>query len=205
DQARPLLTTVMAAIRKIPTEQRTAPDALDALEFADALASLLPAAEARSTRAELGELGVRVIRVGTLFERMSYDVDTIAVRAGKPIEFVFENTDLMPHNFVIAKSGSLEELGMMAEDTAQQPGAAARNYVPQSDKVLLASTLLQPRSTEKLSFVAPTAPGVYPYVCTYPGHWRRMYGALYVVDDLDVYLEDPESYLSAHPLEIKDE
>lgn len=204
DQARPLLTTVMAAIRKIPTEQRTAPDALDALEFSDALASLLPAAEARSTRAELGELGVRVIRVGTLFERMSYDIDTIAVRAGKPVEFVFENSDLMPHNFVIAKSGSLEELGMLAEDTAQQPGAAARNYVPQSDKVLLASTLLQPRSTEKLSFVAPTTPGVYPYVCTYPGHWRRMYGALYVVEDLDAYLESPESYLAAHPLEIKD-
>ena len=35
-----------------------------------------------------------------------------------------ENPDLMPHNFVIAKSGSLEELGTMAEDTAQQPGAA---------------------------------------------------------------------------------
>ena len=37
-----------------------------------------------------------------------------------------------------------------------------------------------------------------------PGHWRRMYGALYVVDDLDAYLENPESYLAAHPLEIKD-
>ena len=70
--------------------------------------------------------------------------------------------------------------------------------------MLLASTLLQPRASEKLSFVAPTQPGVYPYVCTYPGHWRRMYGALYVVEDLDAYLENPESYLAAHPLAIKD-
>ncbi len=31
-----------------------------------------------------------------------------------------------------------------------------------------------------------------------------MYGALYVVEDLDAYLENPESYLAAHPLEIKD-
>ena len=48
-----------------------APEALDAMEFADALAALLPADEAKTARAELSELGVRVIRIGTLFERMS--------------------------------------------------------------------------------------------------------------------------------------
>jgi putative heme-binding domain-containing protein len=32
-----------------------------------------------------------------------------------------------------------------------------------------------------------------------------MYGALYVVEDLDAYLENPEAYLAAHPLEIRDE
>ena len=48
-------------------------------------------------------------------------------------------------------------------------------------------------------------PGVYPYVCTYPGHWRRMSGALYVVADLDEYLADPEGYLAKNPLPIKDE
>ncbi len=204
DKARPLLDAVVAYVGKISASQRTGPEALDALEFAQALTGLLPVAEAKKARAELSELGVRVVRVGTLFERMSYDQDLIAVRAGKPVEFVFENSDLMPHNFVIAQSGSLEEIGMSAEETAQQPGAADRNYVPQSTKILLASTLLQPRASEKLSFVAPTQPGVYPYVCTYPGHWRRMYGALYVVDDLDAYLENPESYLASHPLEIKD-
>jgi putative heme-binding domain-containing protein len=31
-----------------------------------------------------------------------------------------------------------------------------------------------------------------------------MYGALYVVEDLDRYLENPEAYLAAHPLPIKD-
>ena len=32
-----------------------------------------------------------------------------------------------------------------------------------------------------------------------------MYGALYVVDDLDEYLADAEGYLAKHPLPIKDE
>jgi putative heme-binding domain-containing protein len=204
EQARPVLDNLVTYLSAVPVDQRTTPEALSAMELGDSLAALLPADEAKLARAQLGELGVRVIRVGTLFERMSYDKDVIAVRAGKPVEFVFENSDLMPHNFVIAQPGSLEEIGLEAEATAQQPSAAARHYVPQSPKILLASTLLQPRASEKLSFTAPNEPGVYPYVCTYPGHWRRMYGALYVVEDLDAYLENPESYLAAHPLEIKD-
>ena len=40
--------------------------------------------------------------------------------------------------------------------------------------------------------------------CTYPGHWRRMYGALYVVDDYESYSANSERYLAANPLEIKD-
>ncbi len=71
-----------------------------------------------------------------------------------------------------------------------------------SGKTLLASCVLQPREVQKLSFTAPIQAGVYSYVGTYPGHWRRMYGALYVVDNLEQYLAAPETYLAAHPLPI---
>lgn len=202
--AAPLLEVVTAGIRKTPAADRNSPAALDALEFAEALTTLLPADAAKVARAELAELGVRVIRIGTVPERMIYDKDIIAVKAGKPVEILFENIDLMPHNLVIVQPGAMEEVGTAAELTATQPGAALRQYVPQSAKILLASRLLQPREAQKLSFTAPTQPGVYAFVCTYPGHWRRMYGALYVVEDLDAYLTGPEAYLSTHPLEIKD-
>ncbi len=150
----------------------------------------LPSRRGTNREAQLRELGVRVVKIGTVFERMSYDKDVIPVQAGKPVEFVLENNDLMPHNFVILEPGSLEEIGLFSEAHAQQPGFAAQNYVPRSSKVLLSSVLLQPRDSQELSFVAPSRPGVYPYVCTYPGHWRRMYGALYVVGDLDAYLAE---------------
>jgi putative heme-binding domain-containing protein len=126
------------------------------------------------------------------------------VKAGKPVEFIFENTDLMPHNLAIVQPGAMEEIGLAAEASAQAPDAAARHYVPNSSKVLMKSRLLQPRESEKISWTAPAKPGVYSFVCTYPGHWRRMYGALYVVEDLDAYQENAEAYLAAHPLEIKD-
>ncbi|HEX5443723.1 MAG TPA: HEAT repeat domain-containing protein, partial [Pirellulales bacterium] len=205
EQARPLLDVLLAQIRGLPVEDRAAQSALDMLEFSDALASLLPVDEARRLRGELRELGVRVIRVGTLPERMSYDQDTLALAAGKPVQFVLENADLMPHNFVIVRPGALEEVGLLGESTAQQPGAVERQYVPPSDKILLASQLVPPRGAQRLTFTAPKEPGVYPYVCTYPGHWRRMYGAMYVVEDLDQYLANPESYLAAHPLSVKDD
>ncbi|MSQ95538.1 MAG: c-type cytochrome [Gemmataceae bacterium] len=204
DDAGVLVDLMLGHIRKIPVKERTGQDALDALEFADSLATLLIPDRAKKVRQELGQLGVRVIRIGTLPERMAYDKEVIVVEKGKAVEFLFENFDLMPHNIVFAKPGSMEELGKFAEANSQDPAFQARLFVPKSDKVLLASILLQPRETQKLSFVAPTTPGVYPFVCTYPGHWMRMHGALYVVDNLDEYLADPEAYLAKHPLKIED-
>jgi putative heme-binding domain-containing protein len=205
EEAQPLLDQLLGYVRKVPPQERTSEAVLDAMQLADNLAALLPLNEARVIRKELGELGVRVIRIGTVVEQMRYDKERIAARAGKLVEIVFENNDLMPHNLVVIQPGALEEIGTLAEATATQPGALERHYVPKSPKVLFASRLLQPRETEKLSFPAPTRPGVYPIVCTYPGHWRRMYGALYVVDDLDEYLADSEAYLAKHPLKIQDE
>jgi putative heme-binding domain-containing protein len=205
DEAGLLLQVLLPYIRTIPVAERTSPAALDALQLADALASQLPLAEAKQIRRELGELGVRVLRLATIPDQMLFDKERLVVKAGKPVEIVFENNDLMPHNFVVTQPGALEAIGTLAEATATQPGALERGYVPQSNQILLKGQLLQPRSSEKLSWTAPKQPGVYPYVCTYPGHWRRMYGALYVVEDLDDYLADPEGYLAKHPLPIADE
>jgi putative heme-binding domain-containing protein len=205
EEARPVLDAVVAYVIQVPVAERTTPDVLDAMQLADGLTSLLPLEQARRVRKVLGELGVRVLRINTLPEQMLYDKERIAVRAGKPVEVLLENNDLMPHNLVVLQPGSLEEIGNLAENTATQPGALERNYIPASPKILFATRLVQPREVQKLAFTAPTKPGVYPYVCTYPGHWRRMYGAMYVVEDLDAYLADPEGYLAKHPLPIADE
>lgn len=204
DDAPQLLTVLLDGLKKTPAAERTSSAALDQFEFADALASLLPADQAKPIRAQLRELGVRVIKIGTIFEKMSYDKDLVVVQAGKPVEFLLENSDLMPHNFVITEPGSLEEIGLLSEAQAQQPGFAEKHYVPDNAKVLAKSKLLQPRDSQRVSFNAPNQTGIYPYVCTYPGHWRRMYGALYVVEDLDEYLANPEAYLAATKLEAKD-
>ncbi len=202
--ANRLIGDLIKSLKALPAKDRTGAQALEAMELADNLIGTLAPKDAMRLREELGEIAVRVIRLGTLPERMSYDKEILVVKAGRPIEFILGNSDLMPHNFVITKPGSLEEIGKAGEISATHPDAAARHYVPRSDKVLLASRLLQPRETQKLNFVAPKEPGVYPFVCTYPGHWMRMYGAMYVVADPDAFQAAPDAYLLANKLEAVD-
>jgi putative heme-binding domain-containing protein len=204
EEARPLLESLIGYLRGISAEDRTTPAAQGALQLGEGLAALLPADQARRIRKELAGLGIRVIRIGTVLEQMRYDVDQIVVQAGKPVQILFENGDMMPHNLVVTLPGALEEIGLLAEAMATAADAGERQYVPASAKILLASRLLQPREAQKLFFTAPAQSGVYPFVCTYPGHWRRMYGAVYVVDDLEAYRASPESYLAAHAPAIAD-
>jgi putative heme-binding domain-containing protein len=205
EQAAPLLDALMASMRTASTDERASDAGLAAWQFAENLTTLLPPAEGRARRAALADLGVRVVKIGTVYERMAYDKELIAVQAGRPVLFVLENADTMPHNFVITRPGRMQALGELAEQQAQNPDFAKRSFVPASGDVLAASTLMQPQGSQRITFNVPTEPGVYPYVCTYPGHWRRMFGAMYVVDDLEAYLADPAAYLAAKPLEVKDE
>ncbi len=205
DLARPLVDNLVEYLSAMPASSRTGSAGTEALTLAKNLAALLAPEERAAALSRLENLDVQVIAVGTLPERMLYDKERIAIQAGRPVEFRFSNSDAMPHNFVIVRPGALEEIGLAAEATAQAADAMARHYVPQSDKVLLASRLIAPGQSQALAFEAPEQPGVYPYVCTYPGHWRRMYGALYVVENLAEYQADPTAYLAAHPLPLADE
>ncbi|MCH7689291.1 MAG: c-type cytochrome, partial [Planctomycetes bacterium] len=204
NEIRPLVDNLIGYLSEIPARYRTSASALDAVALAKTLSTKLPADQAKAIQNRLQNLNVRVIAIGTVPHRMIFDKERIAVQAGKPVEFRFSNTDNMPHNFAITQPGALEEIGLMGEATARDPDAIQRHYVPKSDKILLASRLLQPGQNQAISFEVPQTPGVYPYVCTYPGHWRRMYGALYVVENLDEYRVNPAAYLAAHPLPLED-
>ena len=77
EEARPMLEDLTTYVKKIPVKDRTTPVVLDALQLADSLASLLPLADARQVRKELGELGVRMVHVGTVPDQMLFDKDRI--------------------------------------------------------------------------------------------------------------------------------
>ncbi|HEY6167582.1 MAG TPA: plastocyanin/azurin family copper-binding protein, partial [Verrucomicrobiae bacterium] len=167
---------------------RTEQEFLDVASLANELSLLLPADAGKAIRKTLGGLSVRVITVKTLHEQMFFDKTQFVVEAGKPVEIHFQNTDVMPHNFVITAPGALEEIGSAAEKMQPVADKQGRLYIPESPKVLHATKLMNPDEKAKLVFTAPKKADSYPYVCTFPGHWQRMRGVMLVVDDLEDYL-----------------
>ena len=61
-----------------------------------------------------------------------------------------------------------------------EPDAAIRHYIPQTDDVLVYTDIVGPQDQFTISFRAPTEPGRYPYLCTFPGHWMVMNGEMIV-------------------------
>jgi len=120
------------------------------------------------------------IHISSVPERMLFDVKSFAVKPGQPVKLVFSNPDAMQHNLVIVKPGALEEVGMAGNEMAKDPDGIKRDFVPKSDKVLHATKLIDSKATTTLRFRAPTQPGNYPYVCTFPGHWPIMNGVMEV-------------------------
>ena len=204
-QIGPLADSILAFTKGVPAVQRDSGTFIEAMALGYDLIEMLPRDRALSLRKALRSMTVSVFLIKTIHHQMLYDRTKIVVEAGKRVSIILENDDIMPHNLVIVRPGAHEEIGTAAEAMAAMPDARAKGYVPKSNKILWATKLLQPGQKEKLSFVAPRKPGIYPYVCTYPGHWRRMFGAMVVIADLEEYDADPKAYLAKHPLPILDE
>ncbi len=122
----------------------------------------------------------KVIVIKVVKDVMKYDKTLITARAGSVVQIVFENPDHMQHNFVLAKPKSLEKVGAAADKLAMDQNGTKLNYVPRIPEVLQATPLINPGGKYTLTFTLPNIPGDYPFVCTFPGHWRIMNGILRV-------------------------
>ena len=157
------------------------------LRVADRLIESSGGARQADLREELVNLGPAIVTLRPVPHQMLFDLKEFTVRAGGPVEITFENIDVMPHNVVVTRPGALEEVGRAADAEAERNPASAEasGYVPKTPLVLFKTGLVQPGGTEVLSFGAPKAPGLYPFVCTFPGHWILMKGTMRVVERLD--------------------
>lgn len=111
---------------------------------------------------------------------MQYDIREFHVKAGSTITLVFENPDGMPHNLLLIEPGTLEIVGEAADKMLRYSSAAEMEYVPDVPEVLHHTPLVNPGESATLTFKVPEKKGEYPYVCTFPGHWRGMNGKMIV-------------------------
>jgi azurin len=187
----PLARALIAIVRETPTNQRTQPRILQVVQLGEELATALPEPVRVSVRRELRALSVRVVRVETRPEQMLFDLNWFVVEAGKPVQVSLTNPDAMPHNLIIAKPGTLNEVATAATTMTMPTDPAVKPFVPDLPAVLQATRLLNEGETAQLSFPAPAQPGEYVFLCTFPGHWVRMYGVMLVVDNLEAWEAKP--------------
>ena len=137
------------------------------------------------------------IKISCMKERMLYSVEimeksnlgeykktsggNIIVKRNQPLLIEFNNPDATPHNFVLVQPNALEEVGLAANNMAKDPIAAKNGqFIPESKKIIAHTKMLKQGETEFLRFKAPRKPGIYPYLCSFPGHWTIMKGNLIV-------------------------
>lgn len=124
--------------------------------------------------------GLQIITIKSVPERLLFDVREFTVKAGAPVKLIFENPDVTPHNLLVVQPGAADEVGMAGNEMAKLPDGMAKGFIPDSPKILEKTRMLMQNESQTLRFKAPAAPGRYPYICTFPGHWLVMKGEMVV-------------------------
>jgi azurin len=114
---------------------------------------------------------------------MKYNVNKITAKPGELLRVRIKSLGTMPkpvmsHNFVLLAKGT--DPAAFANAGATE---VANGYIAPSmkAKVLASTTLVGPGETAEVTFKAPTAPGQYTYLCSFPGHFLSgMKGVLVV-------------------------
>jgi putative heme-binding domain-containing protein len=123
--------------------------------------------------------GARAVTIEAA-SNLAYKTPELRARPGEKLALTFANPDVVPHNWVLAKPGTLAAVGTLADALIADPEAVARHYVPKTDDVVAYADITEPGGRQTIFFTLPETPGRYPFLCTFPGHWKLMNGVMMV-------------------------
>ena len=117
------------------------------------------------------------IKISTVKDKMMYDVKEFSVETGRLVSLQFVNKDLAPHNLLIVKPGKADEVSNLAISLAED--GPKKEWRPDTPLILWGSKMINQNESDEIIFNAPD-PGIYPFICTYPGHSQMMRGIMKV-------------------------
>ena len=122
---------------------------------------------------------------------MRFEPPRFAAKPGDDVTVSLENADSthQPHNFLVLMPGKREEVVM--QSLALGDKGPAQEFVPVNPAIIVHSVLLNPEGTTKVHFTMPAEKGIYPYICSMPGHGMIMYGAIYSGVKMPPLAKDP--------------
>jgi azurin len=110
---------------------------------------------------------------------MRFEPPRFEAKPGDDVIVSLENADSthQPHNFLVLQPGKREEVVM--QSLALGDKGPEQEFVPVNPAIIVHSALLNPDGTSTVHFKMPAEKGIYPYICSMPGHGMIMYGAIY--------------------------
>lgn len=126
-----------------------------------------------SASAAAAPAGPREVEI-TAGDTMKYSITSIEAKPGEEIKVILTNTgsqplEVMGHNWVLLKAGTdvaaFDAAALSSKDTGYIPAAL-------KDEIIAHIDLLGPRKSGEVTFKAPTTPGEYPFLCTFPAHYQ---------------------------------
>lgn len=114
-------------------------------------------------------------------KQMRYDLALFDVRPGAKVKLTLKNPDEMQHNLFLCRKGPTTWLDVAKATWALGPEGPQKRYTPDSPAILHHTRLVDPGSSDSIWFTAPEEEGVYPFVCTLPGHAFLMRGEMHVL------------------------
>jgi azurin len=116
-------------------------------------------------------------------EKMTYSVKSIVAKPGEKLKVRLVSMAktpkiVMAHNFVLLKAGT-----DVKKFTDAAANARGTDFIPPAFKasIIAVAGMVGPGESMEVSFVAPTKPGKYIYLCSFAGHYAAgMWGELIV-------------------------
>lgn len=137
--------------------------------------------ETSSSTTDTATETVSEVTIKPVGNQMKYEQTEFTVEAGTEVSLTFDNVATSPamkHNVVIL-NGEDDKVVQRVGNAALQ--AADSGYIPDDDAILAATEMADPGQTVNMTFTAPSEPGTYTYICTFPGHFMMMQGTMTVV------------------------
>jgi len=117
--------------------------------------------------------GVKTVAI-TGGDNMKFNLTQITAAPGQEIKLTLTNVGTQPktamgHNWVLLK----KDADVAAFDKASLQ-AKATDYIPadKKDEIIAHTKLLGAKESDTITFKAPTEPGDYPYLCSFPAHYQ---------------------------------
>lgn len=109
---------------------------------------------------------------------MQFDKNLLRVKAGETVKITFNNVGELPkesmgHNLIVLKEGT--DVTAFGGEAIK---AVSNDYIPATfgSSIIAHTKLLGPGESDVIEF--ELEPGVYPYLCSFPGHYGIMQGKI---------------------------